>query len=71
MEVFEKIVLRLLYDTLFYVDDILICGPNIRLINETNVMLSSTNVKMTDLGESDVILGIRLSKVAFGYTFFN
>jgi hypothetical protein len=42
-----------------YVDDILIFGSNINMIKEVKDFLSS-NFKMKDLGEADVILNIKL-----------
>jgi hypothetical protein len=41
------------------VDDILIFGNNINMIKELKDFLSS-NFKMKDLGETDVILNIKL-----------
>jgi hypothetical protein len=42
-----------------FVDDILIFGNNINVIKELKDFLSS-NFKMKDLGETDVILNIKL-----------
>jgi len=42
-----------------YVDDILIFGSNIDVINDVKHMLSS-NFDMKDLGPVDVILGIKI-----------
>ena len=42
-----------------YVDDILIFGNNINVIEEVKGFLSS-NFEMKDLGEADVILNIKL-----------
>jgi hypothetical protein len=44
-----------------YVDDILIFGNNINVIEEVKVFLSS-NLEMKELGEADVILNIKLLK---------
>jgi len=44
-----------------YVDDILIFGTNLCAINKTKRIMSSL-FKMKDLGEADVILGIKLIK---------
>ena len=45
-----------------YVDDILIFGTNIDVINEVKSFLSKS-FDMKDLGETDVILNIKLIKV--------
>ena len=45
-----------------YVDDILIFGTNIDVINEVKSFLSKS-FDMKDLGEGDVILNIKLNKV--------
>ena len=42
-----------------YVDDILIFGSNLNVIEEVKNLLSS-NFEMKDLGEADVILNIKL-----------
>ena len=42
-----------------YVDDLLIFGTDIEIINETKSFLSS-HFDMKDLGEADVILGIKI-----------
>ena len=42
-----------------YVDDILIFGNNVEVINEVKNFLSN-NFEMKDLGEVDVILNIKL-----------
>ena len=44
-----------------YVDDILIFGSNLNVIEEVKKLLSS-NFDMKDLGEADVILNINLIK---------
>ena len=45
-----------------YVDDMLILGTNIDVINETKQFLSS-KFDMKDLGEANLILGIKLTKL--------
>ena len=50
-----------------YVDDILIFGTNIDVINEVKSFLS-LNFDMKDLGEADVILNIKLIKDENGIT---
>ncbi|KAJ1288873.1 hypothetical protein BS78_02G121400 [Paspalum vaginatum] len=50
-----------------YVDDILIFGTDIELINEVKSFLSQ-NFDMKDLGEADVILNIKLIKSQDGIT---
>ena len=50
-----------------YVDDILIFGTNIDVINEVKSILSKS-FDMKDLGEADVILNIKLIKVENGIT---
>jgi len=48
-----------------YVDDILIFGSNLNVIEEVKKLLSS-NFDMKDLGEADVILNINLIKEGDG-----
>jgi len=43
------------------VDDMLIFGTNVSVVNEAKRLLSFL-FEMKDLGEADVILGIKLSK---------
>ena len=43
-----------------YVDDMLSFGTNVSVVNEAKRLLSSL-FEMQDLGEADVILGIKLS----------
>ncbi|CAM8941689.1 unnamed protein product [Rhodiola kirilowii] len=50
-----------------YVDDMLIMGPNLDVINSTKKILNST-FDMKDMGEADVILGIRIQRSNDGYT---
>jgi hypothetical protein len=50
-----------------YVDDILIFGTNIDVINEVKSFLSKC-FDMKDLGEADVILNIKLIKADGGIT---
>nr|GEU42089.1 hypothetical protein [Tanacetum cinerariifolium] len=49
-----------------YVDDILIMGTNMDVINQTKKMLHSS-FDMKDMGEADVILGIRIQNNLNGY----
>jgi hypothetical protein len=44
-----------------YVDDILIFGTNLNVIKEVKEFLSQ-NFEMKDLGETDVILNIKLER---------
>jgi hypothetical protein len=48
-----------------YIDDILIFGSNLNVIEEVKNLLSS-NFEMKDLGEADVILNIKLVREADG-----
>jgi hypothetical protein len=48
-----------------YVDDILIFGTSLNLINEVKEFLSQ-NFEMKDLAENDVILNIKLVKEGDG-----
>src|SRR3954462_15336585 len=50
-----------------YVDDILIFGTNMKVINEVKSFLSKS-FDMKDLGEADVILNIKLIKDETGIT---
>ncbi|XP_070016997.1 secreted RxLR effector protein 161-like [Nicotiana sylvestris] len=50
-----------------YVDDILIFGPNVNVINETKNFLSS-KFEMKDLGEVDVILGVKIKRISNGFS---
>ena len=50
-----------------YVDDMLIFGTNLCAINETKRILFSL-FEMKDLGEADVILGIKLIKTKSGFS---
>ncbi|GJZ53319.1 retrovirus-related pol polyprotein from transposon TNT 1-94 [Tanacetum coccineum] len=50
-----------------YLDDMLILGTNISVVNETKTFLSS-QFDMKDLGEVDVILGIKVRKTKNGYS---
>ena len=44
-----------------YVDDMLIFGTNLDLIKDTKLFLSS-HFEMKDLGEADIILGVKIEK---------
>lgn len=48
-----------------YVDDLLLFGSNLHIINETKNMLSS-HFDMKDLGEVNVILGMKITKTCDG-----
>ncbi|KAK8609373.1 hypothetical protein V6N13_061822 [Hibiscus sabdariffa] len=50
-----------------YVDDMLIFSPNIESINKTKSFLS-TKFEKTDLGEVDVILGVKVTKTEKGFS---
>lgn len=49
-----------------YIDDVLIFSANINAISEKKRLLS-TNFDMKNLGEVDVILGIKITKSENGY----
>ena len=49
----------------FYLDDMLIFGPNLHVINETKNMLKS-HFDMKDLGEVSFILGMKIIKTGDG-----
>ena len=50
-----------------YVDDMSIFGPNVNVVNETKNFLSS-KFEMKDLGEVDVILGIKIKRTVNGFS---
>ncbi|KAM1806975.1 hypothetical protein ACFX11_030046 [Malus domestica] len=50
-----------------YVDDMLIFGSNVHLVNEVKTLLSN-NFDMKDLGEANLILGIKVIKVENGFS---
>ncbi|KAL0286293.1 UNVERIFIED_CONTAM: Retrovirus-related Pol polyprotein from transposon TNT 1-94 [Sesamum radiatum] len=50
-----------------YVDDMLIFGSNLQVINETKSFLNS-QFDMKDLGEADVILGVKIRKTENGFS---
>jgi len=50
-----------------YVDDMLIFGTNVSAVNEAKRLLSSL-FEIKDLGEIDMILGIKLSKTKSGFS---
>lgn len=50
-----------------YVDDMLIFGTNLEVINNTKLFLSS-QFEMKDLGEVDVILGVKIRKTENGFS---
>ena len=51
-----------------YVDDMLIFGTNVHVVNETKQLLSS-HFEMKDMGEADVILGIKIKNTNDGFSF--
>jgi hypothetical protein len=53
-----------------YIDDILIFGTSLDVINEVNTFLCQ-NFDMKDLGEADVIFNIKLIKGEKGLLFRN
>ncbi|CAM8923700.1 unnamed protein product [Rhodiola kirilowii] len=53
------------FDNSDYVDDMLIFGTNLKCINQTKEFLSS-KFSMKDMGEAEVILGIRIKRVEGG-----
>ena len=50
-----------------YVDDMLLFGTHINVINTTKLFLSS-KFDMKDLGEADVILGVKVTRTGDGFT---
>ena len=50
-----------------YVDDVLILGTNLLVVNETKKLLSSL-FEMKDMGEVDVVLGIKIQKTNTGFS---
>ena len=46
-----------------YVDDLLIFGPNMDIINVAKMHLKN-NFDMKDLGEANVILGMKISRIS-------
>lgn len=53
-----------------YVDDILILGTNIDVINRTNNMLTN-NFDMKDMGEADLIIRMKISRTSDGIFLWN
>ena len=51
-----------------YVDDMLILSHCMEMINETKRMLAS-NFDMKDMGEANVIIGIKVTRVSDGLRF--
>jgi hypothetical protein len=49
-----------------YVDDMLILGSNLDVVNSTKKLLNS-KFDMKDMGKADVILGIRIQRIDNGY----
>ncbi|XP_070045426.1 uncharacterized protein [Nicotiana tomentosiformis] len=52
-----------------YVDNMLIFGPNVNVVNETKNFLSS-KFEMKDLEEVDVILGIKIKRTSNGFSLY-
>jgi len=50
-----------------YVDDMLIFSMNLLVVNETKKLFSSL-FEMKDMGEADVILGIKVRKMNTGFS---
>jgi len=50
-----------------YIDDMLIFGANVHVVNETKKLLSS-HFKMKDMGGADGILGIKIRKTNDGFS---
>ena len=49
-----------------YVDDMLIIRKNMELINNTKLLFFFITFEMKDLGEADVILGVKIQKIENG-----
>ena len=60
-----KVFLKLIVIICLYVDDMLIFGTNMKLINNTKLFLSPHS-EMKDLGEVDIHLGIKIRKTKNG-----
>ena len=52
-----------------YMDDMLIFGTNVSVVNEAKRLLSSL-FEMKDLGEADVLLWIKLSKTKSSFSLY-
>ena len=63
--VYTKTVRNTCFIVCLYVDDMLILGTNIEIIKSTKRMLSN-NFDMKDLGVTDVILGIKITRTPDG-----
>ena len=50
-----------------YFDDMLIFGFNLEVINDTKMFLT-THFEMKDLGEANVILGVKIRITKFGFS---
>ena len=50
-----------------YVDDMLIFGTSVHIVNEIKKLLSS-HFEMKDMGEANVILGIKIRKTDDGFS---
>ena len=53
--------------TCLYINDTLIFGINVHVVNETKKSLSS-DFEMKDIEEADVILGIKIRKINDGFS---
>jgi len=53
-----------------YVDDMLIFGSNLEVINDTKMFLTA-HFDMKDLGKANVILGVKIRKTDFGFSLCN
>ena len=67
--VYTKIVGNACIIVCLYVDDMMILGTNIEVIESTKRMLSN-NFDMKDLGVADVILGIKIKRTLDGISLF-
>ncbi|XP_075074780.1 uncharacterized protein LOC142162334 [Nicotiana tabacum] len=66
--VYSKMIGSVCVIICFYVDDMLIFGPNVNVVNETKKFLSY-KFEMKDLGEADVILGVKIKRTSNGCSF--
>ncbi|KAL4037947.1 hypothetical protein IC575_001550 [Cucumis melo] len=67
--IYYKIEGRLCIIICLYVDDMLIFGSNLHVINDVKSMLS-VNFDMKDLGEADVILDIKITRIENGISLY-
>jgi len=59
--VYSKVIDSYCVIICLYVDDMLLFGTSMRVVNETE-KLWSFHFEMKDMGEADVILGIKIEK---------